>query len=612
MRFALVPVVALAVGAIAQSQTPTTPAESSRQQPPIRTGTELVRVDVTVIDRRGSPVTALTADDFEVQEDGVAQPIKSFKVVEVTGEPEPADDMSLEIRSTSHAAAEAARDDVRVFLIFWDDYHIDRFASTLHAREALSRFVLTSFGPMDLVAFMDPLTPTDAIAFTRDRRLLADAASHLKGRYRVYVPPRAAAEEAHLERLREIERLRAEVSTTALESAIVHLGAMKQGRKSLLIVTEGQGMPAGYDAFERLTRLANDNNTAIYVLDPRGVTGASSLLQSLAAETGGEHFRNNDLDDALRRVIVQSRAFYLIGYDGSASPKDGRFHEIRVRVKRSGYEVKARRGYWAPSVAEMTRARKAAAIELPQGVADALSQLTPALSSRVADVWIGVEPTAREGSRMMLAWTPRQAGQSGSQKVGAASAIVTGPNGRVFDGPIDDKGASFDTPKGTAYVTVTFRDDAGEVLDREMRTVLVPAVNDAALTISSPIVLRASSPLEFRAIQASATPAPFAGREFVRTDRLIVRFFLCGVASSSARVEARLLNAKGTPTTTLPLTRSVGAPEIVNSTDPETTAPRFEVDLPLGNLTPSDWLLAIEAVAGPDRTESLVAFRIVR
>ena len=89
------------------------------QQPPtFRAGTDLVRVDVTVLNRGGNPVTSLTAADFEVRDNGQPQEITSFKLVEATGQA-PDDDVSLEIRHPGHAAVEAARDDVRVFLIFW-------------------------------------------------------------------------------------------------------------------------------------------------------------------------------------------------------------------------------------------------------------------------------------------------------------------------------------------------------------------------------------------------------------------------------------------------------------------------------------------------------------
>ncbi len=91
--------------------------EQEQQRPPtFRTGTNLVRVDVSVMDRDGKPVRSLTADDFELRENGQLQAITSFKLVDANGQP--TDDLSLPIRSPQHAAAEAARDDVRVFVVF--------------------------------------------------------------------------------------------------------------------------------------------------------------------------------------------------------------------------------------------------------------------------------------------------------------------------------------------------------------------------------------------------------------------------------------------------------------------------------------------------------------
>src|SRR5712671_1474157 len=93
---------------------------AQQQPPPFRAEANLVRVDVTVVDRHGEPMTTLTADDFAVEEDGAPQTIQSFKFVSADGQPPPGDDVSLPIRSREHAAAEAARDEVRVFVIFWD------------------------------------------------------------------------------------------------------------------------------------------------------------------------------------------------------------------------------------------------------------------------------------------------------------------------------------------------------------------------------------------------------------------------------------------------------------------------------------------------------------
>jgi hypothetical protein len=114
----------------------------AQQPPPFRSGTNVIRVDATVIDRSGRAVASLAADDFEVREDGVLRPITSFTFLSNSGEP--SDDRSLPIRSQQHAAAEAARDDVRVFLVFWDEYHIGQFEGAIAAKAALTRAMLSA------------------------------------------------------------------------------------------------------------------------------------------------------------------------------------------------------------------------------------------------------------------------------------------------------------------------------------------------------------------------------------------------------------------------------------------------------------------------------------
>ena len=117
--------VALTAAAVATACVLVAAQEKQAPATIFRTGTNIVRVDATVVDGRGNPVTDLTAADFEVREDGVVQTISSFKFVAADGRP--TDDRSLPIRSQAHAASEAERDDVRTFLILWDEYHIGEF-----------------------------------------------------------------------------------------------------------------------------------------------------------------------------------------------------------------------------------------------------------------------------------------------------------------------------------------------------------------------------------------------------------------------------------------------------------------------------------------------------
>ena len=102
--------------------------------------------------------------------------------------------------------------------------------------------MLTAFGPTDLVAIMDPLTPSSAIEFSRDRRALADRIHKLEGRRGVYLPPRSAAEEAQLEVVNwnapAVEAFRAQVSVSAIKAAAAHLGTLREGRKTMIVVTE--------------------------------------------------------------------------------------------------------------------------------------------------------------------------------------------------------------------------------------------------------------------------------------------------------------------------------------------------------------------------------------
>jgi VWFA-related protein len=590
-------------GSSASQATPPPQASQPPQQKPVfRTGAELVRVDVAVLDRRGVPVPSLTANDFEVQEEGVLQEIQTFQFVKTEGHPDANDELSLPIRSRSHAATEAAKDNVRVFLIFWDEYHIGQVASATRARGSLMRFVRTAFGPTDIVAFMDPLTPVDALWFTRDRLELAEHVRRLAGRSGVYIPTRSAVEDAHLQR-GDVERLRSEVTVSAVKSAAVHLGGLRDGRKTIILISEGlRGMMRdGQSLITDLIRTANDNNTAIFTVDPRGFGPQrfGSLFEAVAQDTGGQYFRSNDLDQALRQIVTQSGGFYLLGYSPSDRPVDGRFRKIRVRVKPSGFEVRARSGYWAPSAAEMERARTvAAAAEIPQDMRQALSELPGSNARRTIDLWVGT--TLQDGRpAIRVAWVPRAAANGAAFKPAQVAAVATRGETKVFDGPVDAGGVSFAAPPGPMKITVTVKDSAGEVIDRDARTIDVPDAEAAALWISSPALFRSQNIREFRSLDRSPGAVPYAGREFARTDRLVVRLGVHGTLAANAKVTARLTSQWGKDLTELPLTR-------VSDAD------QYELDLPLTSVARGDFMIALTATAGETVARAIVPIRIVR
>ena len=100
--------------------------------------------------------------------------------------------------------------------------------------------------PLDLFAVMGPLTPISDLGLTRDRNALLERVNQVQGRLGGFVPPRSPVEEAHM-RLGggDLTRIRAQVSLSALESLAVHLGGLREGRKSILYVSQGPPMLRG-------------------------------------------------------------------------------------------------------------------------------------------------------------------------------------------------------------------------------------------------------------------------------------------------------------------------------------------------------------------------------
>lgn len=602
MANVLVFLVALLAASGAQQSVP--PSDQQPRPPTIRTGTNLVRVDVTVLDRRGDPVKDLRAEEVEIEEDGVVQPIRSFQFVQASGFPNADDDDSLPIRSVEHARAEAAREDVRVFLIFWDEYHLHPFVSSITARQALSDFVLNAFGPRDLVAIMDPLMPTDAIRFSRDRRELADAVARLIGRRGVYVPARSVMEEELLRRPRDIERVRYEVTMTALKAAAVFLGTLREGRKSIVFVSEGLWRGGSGTPLQRdVIRSANEHNTAIYTVDPRGLgPRPSDMLIDLANSTGGQAIVNTNAPARLLPQIVKhASAYYLLGYAAENSPADGKFHKIRVRVKRPDVEVRSRGGYWAPTVGQLAQAHEAASAPVKPLTAEARAAIAAGSARRSIDLWVGSAQGQAGATNVTLAWAPHANGRDAALQAAAIQVTALGPDGREFfqSAKLDVGTVTFAAPAGLMQLNLAVLDAGGVVLERETRRISVPDFAKGTLSVSSPILLRARTAVELKALLADQDAAPFIGRDFHRSERLLVRFEVYGPQAGDARVAARLMTRAGGTLVALPVTAIADRPG------------RYQIDLPLGATARGEFMIAIEASGAGEQVQSVLPLRIV-
>jgi hypothetical protein len=109
-----------------QQQQDQDPVVQLPEQPTFRGGISFVRVDVIVTDGKGVPVTDLKQEDFEVMEDDQPQQVEQFRLIKVDGNPKPGEPPPRQLRNRDDEESEAARDDVRVYAILLDDYHVRR------------------------------------------------------------------------------------------------------------------------------------------------------------------------------------------------------------------------------------------------------------------------------------------------------------------------------------------------------------------------------------------------------------------------------------------------------------------------------------------------------
>ena len=693
LLLALVPL--LAAGGQAQQQEaqqqqqqpePTQPQQppEEQQQPPIfRADINFVRVDIIVTDRDGNPVTDLEADDFEVFEDGTPQTIESFRLIRITGIPEPGAEPARPIRNAFDVEREAAREDVRVFAIFLDDYHVRR-GNDVRLREALVNFIQTQLAPTDMVAIMYPLTPLDGVRPTRNHEAIVSELARFEGRKYEYEARNEFERRYSHYPTSTVERVRNDVSLSALKALVTHLGGLREGRKALILVSEGytnylppqlrdraadmpgfgshnSGDPfAGDNPREQTAEFfansellsdlrtvfdaANRSNTAIYAIDPRGLApfefdsgqravgfrtdsrtlqSTMNTLRVLAEETDGRAIVNqNDFEPGLRQMVRDLSAYYLIGYNSSAAPSDGKFHEIKIRVKRDGLRVRARKGYWAFTSEDAARALAPPALGPPSEIQEALAAIVEPSRGRFVRTWVGSARGEDGKTRVTFIWeaeplVPGQRREELGRVSLTASSDLGDPyyRGRIPDGagasvrgsgasnqPSRDAAASgrvvFEANPGAMHMVVAVEGTGGEVLDREMKEVSIPDLTGTDVALSTPAIIRARNMLEMRALASDREAGPTPGRTFRRTDRLLIRFEAYAPGSSVPTITATLLNRSGSPMSEIPV-------------QPPVEGRPHQIDLSLARLARGEYLVEISASIGDSEAKELVAFRVV-
>ena len=304
-------------------------------QPSFRTSTTLVEVDVIVRDKQRQFVGGLTADDFEIVEEGTPQRIQTLYVVEGTRvQPLPVAGAEPGVPPSSAPPAVRPPSAQRVFVLMFDQAHLDQ-NSFKRLQPAAEQFLRTDFQQGDvggvlmgttmvgnkltadrevLVAAVKSaklsqestslvrelrewprMSEVEAIriALANDSRILQQVAD--RANREASDNPRSQFDAEGLVRQKASQaatQLQASAAQTlkALYALVGGLGRIP-GRKTVILMTEGFMFEEAGGALRQIVAQAARSDVRIYTLDAlglrRGDTG-TDLSQMNPLETGGQ------------------------------------------------------------------------------------------------------------------------------------------------------------------------------------------------------------------------------------------------------------------------------------------------------------------------------------
>ena len=279
-------------------------APAAQEPVVVRAGIDLVHFDVIVTDKRGAVVPGLTADDFEVVEQGTRQTLSVF----AAGNREASPDLHLGILVDVSGSMGDLEDVRRITL------------QVLNQLPEATDYTLLIVGDEARVAH-----------FTR-----ADFG-------------------ALLDRVRRINQKEPE-STALWDGFRTYLRrvAEQPGRHVLVAFTDGRDTSSTATFVHVLRDLRAAAVTVFGVGFGHGKGSAHGLqLSQVADHTGGiTMFPNgpDQLDEVHRRIVTEVRSQYSLGYVSTDQRRDGRWREVKIRLVRPQHKdlrVRARDGYYA-------------------------------------------------------------------------------------------------------------------------------------------------------------------------------------------------------------------------------------------------------------------------
>jgi VWFA-related protein len=384
----------------------------------VKITTNLVQIDA-VVTKDGKAVTGLTAEDFEIYQDGRKQAITTFAYISNSPNvPSSAAPPRPEKGGVIPPAGPIQRDVARrTVAIVVDDLGMSA-ESMGQTRRQIRKFIAEEVQPDDLVAIIRTGGEMGALQqFTNDKRMLNRAVDLLRWN---------ACSRLGLATLQRIEDARiggcfyasTEQTLRAMRFILDAMGRLP-GRKSMIVmsddipvrreetITEGaDSVMVGGDVrnygnwLQKIAETAIRSSVVIYSVDTQGlqytgITAADGIgnvprgagvgvgdsipersarlsglansrsrtlqlrsegSQLIAERTGGFQVRNSN-GFQLDRIIEDQNGYYLIGYRPTEETFNRRFHHIKAKVKRSGMTVRTRAGFYGVPEEEADQGR---------------------------------------------------------------------------------------------------------------------------------------------------------------------------------------------------------------------------------------------------------------
>jgi Ca-activated chloride channel family protein len=277
-------------------------------QQTFRTAVDLVHFGVVVTDKQGSPISGLTADDFEIKEAGKPQTIKFF----TAGDPSAAPPLHLGFLLDTSGSMEEDLKDVRTSAIKF-----------LNAMDQAEDITLVDFD-------------------TEVRKATFSGSEYAR----------------LIERIRQ---RKADGMTALYDALAVYLSgtADQTGQKVLIMYTDG-GDTRSTLTISEVNDLLRASDVTVYVvgyLEHQMSSGRMSQRMELtrfAAMTGGLALFPTSLkevDKMYEKIEREIAARYSLGYTSTDDRSDGTWRNVEIRLKRTdlkGAKLRTRDGYFAP------------------------------------------------------------------------------------------------------------------------------------------------------------------------------------------------------------------------------------------------------------------------